>query len=316
MSVEAQVCVQAIRLPPGNSSAKFVLWVLANHASGDPRITDEIEAWPCIQTLRDSTDQDRKTIINNLKKLADWGLIEDTGKRRGRTKQVVVWRLRIGPDLISAALGDVQPRSVSYPSKVVRNSPNTGTVPKSEPSQSSAERVPILVGKGPNFGTRNPKNHQGTSISGREPEPADAVGHFEGHAEPAETAAHATATTAGSIAVALRQRGFRITSQDRELVAGVAEGITCEAVLEFAELYPADHAKCRGSPGYVLSAARRQLAEQTEHARGGTHANRHPASRASTGGGGGPAHGRPRESRAGRFERKRREAEARIGSER
>ncbi len=137
MSAEAQGCVSRIRLPAGTSSTKFVLWVLANHANGDPEVLEVIEAWPSIQMLVDSTGQDRKTVIGNLKRLQEWGLIEDTGRRVGRTGQVIVYRLNIGSDLFTEQCR-------------FRNHPDIGTVPKlgrfhrPKQSQFSAETVPIL----------------------------------------------------------------------------------------------------------------------------------------------------------------------------
>lgn len=149
MSVEAQACVKRIQLPPGNSPAKFVLLILADHASGDPMAGDVIEAWPSTELIRLSTDQDRKTVLKGLQKLQEWRLIEDTGKRKGRTRQVKVWQLNIGPDLLSEA---VQYRK---PSK-------SGTVPDPEPFQNSAERGPYFPKKGSVFGTRNPREPKGT----------------------------------------------------------------------------------------------------------------------------------------------------------
>lgn len=158
MSVEAQACVKRIKLPPGNSPSKFVLLILADHASGDPMAGDVIEAWPSTELIVESTDQDRKTVLKCLQKLQQWGLIEDTGKRKGRTRQVKVWQLNIGPDLLSE---EVQ----------FRNPSKYGTVPKTEPSQNSAERGPYFRGKGSVFGTRNPREPKGT-IKGEQRAPA------------------------------------------------------------------------------------------------------------------------------------------------
>ena len=56
-------------------------------------------------------------------------------------------------------------------------------------------------------------------------------------------------------AIGLRKLGVRITPQNPELIASVAEGVTPEALLAMAETYP-------GKPaGYVISACRRQRAE-------------------------------------------------------
>lgn len=103
MSVEA--ITWALRQPVKPSTCKFVLVVLANCASGDTFL-----AYPSVAYLCDATGQDRKTVLANLTKLREWGLVEDTGKRTGVTKQVVVYRVMCAPDLFG-------------------NSPKNGTVP-------------------------------------------------------------------------------------------------------------------------------------------------------------------------------------------
>ena len=259
MSAEAQACVSRIRLPAGTSSAKFVLWVLANHANGDPEVLEVIEAWPSIQMLVESTGQDRKTVIGNLKRLQEWGLIEDAGRRVGRTGQVVVYRLNIGSDLFTEQCR-------------FRNHPDIGTVPKlgrfqwGKQSQFSAETVPIFRGNSPNIGTRN---RNGTIKEGSLP-PADAreddapdfvpdrVGTFEGQDHSGLLTGRPTA--AGVLAVWLRAAGYSTTSLDPNLLAAAADGVTTEQVEELASLHPPDPAYgC--SPNYLLTIARRQLAE-------------------------------------------------------
>lgn len=100
-------------------------------------------------------------------------------------------------------------------------------------------------------------------------EPADFAGSFEGHSDTAPKTTPG-ATAAGAIAADLRRRGYRITSTHPDLLAAVAEGVTPDRIAEFAEIYPPDHAKCRGSPGYVISAARRQLADTADPISPGT----------------------------------------------
>lgn len=96
------------------------------------------------------------------------------------------------------------------------------------------------------------------------------VGQFEGHDNP-QCSTEPAGTEAGRIAADLRRRGFRITSQHPDLIAAIAEGVTLAHVAEFSDLYPAEHPKCRGSPGYVLAACRRQLAQPAEVSTHATH---------------------------------------------
>jgi len=115
MSVEA--ITWALRQPVPQSSAKFVLVVLANCASADTGI-----AYPSAAYIAEATSQDRKTVLANLARLIDWGLIEDTGKRAGATKQIVVYRVKCEPDLLAEQ-------------SQKRNGSETGTVPKKEQFQ-------------------------------------------------------------------------------------------------------------------------------------------------------------------------------------
>jgi hypothetical protein len=117
MSVEA--ITWALRTPVPASSAKFVLVVLANQASNSQQKGDDWLAFPSIAYIAEATSQDRKTVINNLGKLSEWGLIEDSGKRVGATKQVIVYRLLRANDLFEKQ-------------SQKRNSTETGTVPKTD----------------------------------------------------------------------------------------------------------------------------------------------------------------------------------------
>lgn len=108
------------------SSLKFVLVSLADYAN------EEGEAYPSVQTLCNKTCQDRKTVLSNLKKLVERGIIFDTGDRKGRTKQIPVFRLSIG------TIKQSQKRDA------LSNSPENGTVPKTGQ---------LKAGKSPENGT-------------------------------------------------------------------------------------------------------------------------------------------------------------------
>ena len=94
------------------SSRKFVLVALCDYAN------EVGEAYPSVSRLSEKTSQDRKTVLAHLKALAAAGFIVDTGERKGRTKQVVVWSVRI-------------PESVLFKSSKL----NEKTVPKTEQFQ-------------------------------------------------------------------------------------------------------------------------------------------------------------------------------------
>jgi pyocin large subunit-like protein len=134
MSVEA--ITMALAAPVERSSAKFVLVVMANCANAD------LTCWPSIQYLADGTAQDRKTVVENVKRLKSDGFIVDTGERRGQTGQVVVYKLNVSKN---GTLSPTQEQTQK------RNGSETGTVPKTdgnspvfpcEQSRFSVETVP------------------------------------------------------------------------------------------------------------------------------------------------------------------------------
>lgn len=109
MSVEA--ITWALNLKVERSSAKFVLVAMANCANND------MTCWPSVQYLSDATCQDRKTVLENIKRLKDAGLIMDTQLRKGHTGQVIVYQLK-----------NTENGSVKESQK--RDSTENGTVPK------------------------------------------------------------------------------------------------------------------------------------------------------------------------------------------
>lgn len=131
-----------------SSAAKFLLVVIADSASAGDWL-----AWPSVAYLSDTTQQDRKTVLRNLKGLAELGLIEDAG-RTGKTKQVTIWRLPVpspgqadkGPK--SGTLGAIETvplfpsKSPKFPSK---ESQKRDTEPVRNPKgtrESSGSRLP------------------------------------------------------------------------------------------------------------------------------------------------------------------------------
>lgn len=84
MSIDALNWAFRQKLP--RSSEKLVLISLANYTNGNGTV------WPSIGRLSYDTSQNRKTVINNIARLIDAGLLEDTGKRVGTTKSIPVYR--------------------------------------------------------------------------------------------------------------------------------------------------------------------------------------------------------------------------------
>lgn len=91
MSLDATIWAwkQRIKKNPhaSRSAVKIVLVSLADRASEDHT------CFPSISRLELDTELNRKTILAAIRHLAEVGLITDTGERKGRTKQVKVYRL-------------------------------------------------------------------------------------------------------------------------------------------------------------------------------------------------------------------------------
>jgi hypothetical protein len=85
MSIEAMSWV--LKQDMSRSSEKFILVCLANYAD------ERGICYPSTATLARDTGQDRKTVILNLKRLGETGMLRDTGQRVGRTRGVIVYQL-------------------------------------------------------------------------------------------------------------------------------------------------------------------------------------------------------------------------------
>lgn len=77
----------ALKQKVGRATSKFVLVALANYANEDGL------CYPSHARLEEDTEQDRKTIMDNLAHLQEIGLLEDTGQKVGRTGRVTVYKL-------------------------------------------------------------------------------------------------------------------------------------------------------------------------------------------------------------------------------
>ena len=135
------------------SATKFVLVALADYAN------ELGESYPSIETLENKTCQDRKTIMQSISRLIDAGCLSDTGERKGRTKQIPVYRINI-EELKNLAISEQSQK---------RNSPKNGTVPKTEQSRFSDETVPFFPKKG---GKEYQKRYTEPSVYNHQIEPS------------------------------------------------------------------------------------------------------------------------------------------------
>lgn len=111
MSVEAITWALAQRVD--RSSAKFVLVAMANCAGAD------MTCWPSIGYLVEATCQDRKTVVENMRRLRDAGFIAPTNDHKGRTGQIAVYLLK-------------QPENGPVKETQKRVDPKTEPVPKTD----------------------------------------------------------------------------------------------------------------------------------------------------------------------------------------
>jgi len=120
------------------SSAKFVLVAMANCANHD------MTCWPSTAYLSAATCQDRKTVLENIKRLKEAGFISDLGERKGQTGQIVVYKLD-------------SPENGTVKESRKRNSPENGTVPKTD------AKSPVFPRKESRFSVETvPKTGHGT----------------------------------------------------------------------------------------------------------------------------------------------------------
>lgn len=121
--------------PVKSSTQRLVLLSLADRAG------EYHTCFPSVVRITKDTKLNRKTIMKVIGELIELGLVEDTGHKKGTTKQIIVYRL----------LG------IKTREDEEINSTNIGTVPKTEQSQNYQETVPFLPHNSTNIGTQNLK---------------------------------------------------------------------------------------------------------------------------------------------------------------
>jgi hypothetical protein len=142
VSVEAITWALGLKLE--RSSTKFVLVAMANCADA------ENTCWPSVAYLCEATCQDRKTVMENIRRLEALGLLEDTGQRRGKTAQVPIYRVtpngtKNGTGTENGTVPKTEPNSTVFPPKQYRFS--VETVPKTGHGTVNTQKEP----------SRNPK---------------------------------------------------------------------------------------------------------------------------------------------------------------
>ncbi len=112
MSIFAIQWAFSRQIKPGTT--KFVLVAMADHAN------ENGVTFPSIASLCKKTSLNRKTVINALARLSNAGIILDTGMRKGRTNQVIVYRL---------IMAENETENGTVKQSLIRTGSKTGTVP-------------------------------------------------------------------------------------------------------------------------------------------------------------------------------------------
>lgn len=161
MSLDAMRWAKKVKT--GKSSSKSVLTWLADMSGADHC------AFPSIDALAEASELNKKTVQASLKHLISLGLIEDTGERRGKTRQVPVYRLVGVEESITDAehtqkreyyqkrdrlMGQSQKANTPKNGNITEN----GCVSDKEPENGmvkESETIPFLDGNTPKNGIRN-----------------------------------------------------------------------------------------------------------------------------------------------------------------
>lgn len=172
MSIDAMRWAKKVKT--GKSSSKAILTWLADMCGAD------LCAYPSVAALAEATEMDRKTVLAGLQHLQEIGLVVDTGERRGRTKQIPVYKL-VGVEESIPDAEQTQNRNFLKDPKngtvdlnrtengtVNTNSAINGTVSGNKGTKNGIvnrsdfnQRVPFFPLNSPKNGTRNlPRNHK------------------------------------------------------------------------------------------------------------------------------------------------------------
>ncbi|WP_249421778.1 DnaT-like ssDNA-binding domain-containing protein [Enterobacter sp. RHBSTW-00901] len=149
MSLDAMRWAKKVKT--GRSSAKSVLTWLADMCGSD------LTTYPSIAALSEATELDKKTVQASLQHLIAMGFIQDTGERRGRTKQIPVYKL-IGVEESIIDAERTQKREHYQKRDCSKNTEN-GSVIGKEPKNGAVKNnqtIPFFPSNDPKNGIRNP----------------------------------------------------------------------------------------------------------------------------------------------------------------
>lgn len=124
---------------PGRVADKMVLIALADRHSMESGV-----AYPSVAWLAEFACVDRKTVIASLSRLEAAGLIEDTGLRVGKTKQIKAYRLALNSP--EKGIPETEPFKANSPTFSTKESQKRDTEPVLEPVLSN-DKTKRALGK-------------------------------------------------------------------------------------------------------------------------------------------------------------------------
>lgn len=150
MSLDATNWAWRVKFPEKAGGALPALKLVVLLSMAD-RASEDHTCFPSINRLASDCRMNRKSVIKIIAELIEDGLISDTGERKGRTKQVIVYRL----NGVNGREETVPTTELLDDESLDGNSPKDGTVPTVEQFQQFTQTVPTIPLNSPNIGTRN-----------------------------------------------------------------------------------------------------------------------------------------------------------------
>lgn len=171
----------ALKQPVSHSPAKFILVVLAHHVNASAR---PWQAYASVTLLAQETGQNRKTVLENLKRLVDFGYLADSGERVGATGRIPVWNLTDAPNGTKtgtieqsqnrdhSTVPDSGPLNSTEIGTIEGNGTETGTV---TPVQQSQNRDHCEAGETRVMVPKSPTEQEIKEVIGKTSEKSNAV---------------------------------------------------------------------------------------------------------------------------------------------
>lgn len=138
----------ALKANLGSSTLKLVAIHFAERSNEKTKL-----CWSSLADGEERTELDRKTLIKKIQILVDAKILVDTGVRRGKTKQIIVWKMDI-QCLAEYLPAEKMQRQPKKPKPLKSVDPNTSAVEKMLTDEEI--EVFVMAGRKPTlYGCRN-----------------------------------------------------------------------------------------------------------------------------------------------------------------